>query len=165
MNLKEFSTFCNQKKCLRRTIYNEKTCPTITKQTRCFKKFTKKLEESYAKIEVDTKWEELKDVIHKRDNYECRLTRLLTPDENYGAIKTGFFTRTSLDLAHVVRRSQSKKLYYEPRNIVLLNRIFHGRLDAHKDPVTGKHISNEELKKWWVRMIGKKEWDWLQENK
>ena len=114
----------------------------------------------------DRLWNDVKRRIFSRDKEKCRLTDLLTIEEFHKAKGSkGLIAGQVLDAAHVIRRSQSPKLKYCLRNVVLLRRSFHDRLDQYKDPVTGESISKEEADNWWLRIVGRETWDWLQENK
>jgi 5-methylcytosine-specific restriction endonuclease McrA len=105
----------------------------------------------------DPKWKEVADIVWKRDKGQCRLLSRLKIDnlEMYMYfINTNLPSLyTKLDLAHVIPRSQSSELYYEPNNIVLLNRISHSWLDSYHHPVTGKSITKEEREEWWEYIL------------
>lgn len=101
----------------------------------------------------DPKWKEVADKVWKRDKSECRLLSKLkidNPDLYLYFIKNNMKSLyTKLDLAHIIPRSKSSELYYEPTNLILLNRVAHSNLDTYHDPVTGKSITKEEHEKWW----------------
>lgn len=101
----------------------------------------------------DPLWQEVADKVWKRDKSECRLLSKLkidNPDLYLYFIKNNMKSLyTKLDLAHIIPRSQSAELYYEPTNLILLNRVAHSNLDTYHDPVTGKPITKEEHEKWW----------------
>jgi hypothetical protein len=52
---------------------------------------------------------------------------------------------------------------YEPKNVITINRFSHSCLDLSKSPVDGHPISVDEKIKWWQRIIGKEDWDYLEE--
>lgn len=149
----EFITYCNRSLCLRNTIFNKKTCARETKRKACYKKYTVKQGKS-KKRKVDERWERVKAEVFERDEHNCRIQSLL-----------GHYSSLPVDPAHVIRRSQSKKLYYDKRNIVSLSRLYHTRLDSYLDPLTGKSITREEADSWWKKIVGQETWDYLQENK
>lgn len=128
------------------------------------KKETKKIERRKAK-EPDREWELVRAYVRQRDQGLCRLYRVLTPNEKRYFKECGGYLMKTLDPAHVIPRSISRNLYYEPRNIVLLDRTFHSRLDFGHNPLNGKVISKEEVAWWWQRIVGGKEYEWLIKNK
>ena len=105
----------------------------------------------------DPKWKEVADIVWKRDKGQCRLLSKLkidNPELYVYFIKNNMKSLyTKLDLAHIVPRSKSRELYYEPSNIILLNRVSHSLIDTYHDPVTGKTINKEEQEKWWRYII------------
>jgi hypothetical protein len=135
-----------------------------TKFNNYLKKENKKLEKLQAKQE-DTEWEILKQYIHKRDCNTCRLYRILTPHEIRYFKECGRYLFNVLDCAHVIPRSVSKNLYYEPKNIVLLDRTFHSSLDFEQNPLDGKVTSKINIELYWRRIVGDELYDWLLKNK
>lgn len=102
----------------------------------------------------DEKWQELKEIVRKRDRQD-RLYKVLTVKE--GILLQKYAPKKLLkilDLAHVFPVSVFPHMCYLPTNIVLLNRWSHENLDACKDPITGKPISKEIRDKWWIRLVG-----------
>ena len=110
-----------------------------------YEKYMKKFNE-----EGNTKDQELRDAVVKRDVC-CRLNSVLTREElyQYGSSSNGCF-----DVAHVFGKSAFPHMRYLEDNVVLLSREFHSRLDAGKNPITGKTISREEHEHWWIRIVG-----------
>jgi len=106
----------------------------------------------------DPLWQEVADKVWKRDKNECRLLSKLkidNPDLYLYFIKNNMKSLyTKLDLAHIIPRSQSRILYYEPSNIILLSRPVHSNLDTYHDPITGKAITKEEQEGWWRYIVG-----------
>lgn len=118
-------------------------------------------------FEVDEEWEALKIFIHARDK-SCRFLqrlRLERPnDYKYMLQNYPPDLLSTYDLAHVIRRSKSKKLYYDKENIVLLCRAVHSNLDSYHHPITGVVISKTEVVDWWQWIIGEELFDKLQKN-
>lgn len=124
-----------------------------------YEKYSKPKEKKIQKSSwEDPKWKEVADVVWKRDKGQCRLLSKLkidNPELYVYFINNNLPSLYSkLDLAHVVPRSKSKELYYEPSNIVLLNRVSHSLLDSYHNPITGKSITKEEHEKWWRYILG-----------
>lgn len=161
----EFASYCSKGSCLRHTIYNEKTCLRESKRKRCFDKFLKTQEKKKNDPIVDERWSIIRYSVLERDGFQCRLTRVLSVNELIQA-GVGFdSTGEPLDVAHIVSRSQSSKLYYDMDNLLSLRRIFHSRLDKYKDPITGKSILKEDRDYWFIRIIGKSLFERLQNEK
>lgn len=106
----------------------------------------------------DPKWKEVADIVWKRDRGQCRLLSKLKVDNidlyMYFINNNLSSLYIKLDLAHIIPRSKSSELYYEPSNIILLNRVSHSLLDTYHDPITGKSITKEEHDEWWKYIIG-----------
>jgi hypothetical protein len=122
-------------------------------------------------IIVDEKWEKIKKDVWLRDagfyngvsviekyngwkNY-CRLWKILTEEEKEictSNFKFNFWLNNNLDVAHIVRRSKSKDLYYDLDNLLLLGRFFHQMLDQYKCPLTGNYITKEDQANWFERI-------------
>jgi hypothetical protein len=149
-------------------MYNEKTCKKDYKRSSCFRKWeasrSKEKEKRADKTEKDLRWKEVSTAVRERDGYSCRLAEILSSEEIH---QSGYLTwpKDQCECAHVIRRSQSLTLYYETKNIVLLHKHFHERLDQYKNPITGKSITKEEADTWWARIVGAEEFLWLIENK
>ena len=188
----EFEKFvesCNKKRCLRQTMYNEKTCATNYKQESCYKKYVQKCVKEKVKQEeknqirqdeineykrkqqagepieykdADPQWTELLKKVWVRDRAQCRFLSICTDEERKIIEPHLWGDFKKLDGAHCIPRSQSLKLKYELRNVYLLSRRVHSCLDNCLNPFTGENISKDERDKLWVRIIGKEEWEWLQ---
>jgi len=156
-NYEEFCAFCDQAKCLRGTLYNANTCKTDRKRKRCFDKY--KLKNLKQEAKGDPDWDFVKKEIHKRD-VRCRLTSLLTPNE-YATVGTHpDFSFGGLDVAHCVRRSQSKKLYYG-----FTFKVINGYIDL---PYEGMQLMLKALEKEGVARADEleaEELEWLENNK
>ena len=101
----------------------------------------------------------LREIVVKSDVC-CRLNSTLTREELYlyGSSSDGCF-----DVAHVFGKSAFPHMRYLEDNVVLLSREFHSRLDAGKNPLTGKTISKEEHEGWWIRIVGEDKYKKLKE--
>lgn len=165
IDYREFISYCSKGTCLRHTIYNQKTCSRESKRKKCFDKFLKMQEKRNSISTIDERWSIVRYSVLERDNFQCRLTKVLSVNE---LIKAGVgfdSTGETLDVAHIVSRSQSSNLYYEMENLISMRRIFHSRLDSYKDPITGKSISKEDRDYWFIRMVGKQLFERLQNEK
>jgi hypothetical protein len=140
-----------------------------------FEKYLKKLEKQRQAIErqrekmknkeyeTDEKWEEVKRQVRLRDNNQCNLWNKTNFDEKEHIYKTvgNLSLLHTLDPAHVFNKSVYPHMKYDTDNVVLLNRLFHGRLDHFTNPITGKSITKEEQERWWRRIIGNNWYDEL----
>ncbi len=138
-----FKQKCAGGVCLRKSSRNAK-CLTDKKQSKCYVKYCKKLNKQY---EVDERWEEVKEQIHRRDK-TCRIFAILTEEEKnyiYANYYDGYkmLSRT-LDVEHIIPRSKNKSLYYDPSNLILISRYFHSLLTVYKHPVFQTAITQEE---------------------
>lgn len=117
----------------------------------------------------DPLWQEVADIVWKRDKSQCRLLSKLkvdNPELYMYFIKNNMKSLyTKLDLAHIVPRSQSKALYYEEENLILLNRVSHSLLDLYHNPITGESINKVQHDEWWQYIIGHELWRKLNDNK
>lgn len=120
-----------------------------------------KLLERTKQLKVDFSWDNVCEVVTKRDKGKCRLIECLDYDEYQELKKNAGPLKNIIDHAHVIRRTQSLKLKYDSDNIVLLNRFSHSMLDQYRNPLNGKPISKEETVLWWTRIIGLKEYEVL----
>jgi hypothetical protein len=93
----------------------------------------------------------------------CRLFAVLTFSEREAWNRRQGGVGGILDGAHVFGKGAYPWMRYESRNMVLVNRFSHSCLDLGKSPVDGHTISVEEKQMWWQRIIGKEEWDYLEE--
>ena len=119
-----------------------------------YKKYMKQFNE-----EGNTQDQILREIVVKRDVC-CRLNSVLTREELYlyGSSSDGCF-----DVANVFGKSAFPHMGYLEDNVVLLSREFHSRLDAGKNPLTGKTISKEEHEGWWIRIVGEDKYKKLKE--
>jgi hypothetical protein len=93
----------------------------------------------------------------KRDKNKCRLMRVLTHNEIHELFQNSMPVLVNkLDAAHVFGKNAYPKMRFIIDNVVLLNRVSHGWLDASKSPINGKPITAEQKRDWWERIVGKK---------
>jgi hypothetical protein len=110
----------------------------------------------------DTKWQELKLRVSRRDNKTCRLLRICSAREGLMLQKIAPPTMLNhLDHAHCFPVGKYPSLCYNDRNVVLLNRYSHHMLDDCCDPITGELITYEERQKWWERILGTETYQYL----
>jgi hypothetical protein len=110
------------------------------------------------------KWKGVCSEVDKRDKYTCRLWKILTEEEKNQTKSFLNYPFNSIDHAHVLKRSARPDLEYDVDNIICLMRIFHSRLDQLRNPITGKMIEKEDVKNWFIRIIGEEKYQLL-ENK
>lgn len=181
VSIENFINKCNKGVCLRGT-FKSKRCKLLSKQEVCYEKYIKKLEKDYKKTlgrmnkrymnieqkikdSVDERWKEVKKVVWERDLGQCRLLKVLAIEE--WSKVTGELLEIAntdlykLDCAHVLGRGSNPKLKYNVNNVILMHRLFHGRLDLFKNPVTNENISKEQRNLWWIRIVGRKVWEEL----
>jgi hypothetical protein len=154
-------------------VLNEKQLLSkYNKYVKWFENKKKKKEEDIKKIkskkiiyESDKKMQECKVLCMKRADYKCEIWEVLTAEEK-NLVKPRIFKKLKeLDPIHVISRSQSKKLYYNPENIIIGQRYFHSLIDSYKDPITLKNMTIQQRSNWFIRVIGKERWNYLQKNK
>jgi len=156
MNLDEFYAFYKKYgKCINQ-IQKPKHELNDREIAEKFAKYNKLKEKKIKKgTHDDIEWKKVSDFVWLRDKSQCRLFTKLTKEEStYVLYSCPYNLVNRLDLAHVIPRSESKNLYYNPDNIVLLSRVFHSRLDTFHDPITGHAISVEEHTNWWKIIVG-----------
>lgn len=113
----------------------------------------------------DVEWFNVKEVCLKRSNYKCEITSQLTLEEKEFVSKNIYKELEILDGMHIIGRSQSNKLIYDPENVIIAKRYYHTLIDSFKDPFTLKSITKEERDTWFIRFIGIDRWNYLQDNK
>ena len=174
IDLEKFKESCQKKRCLRNTMITPQ-CPKEYKQEQCYNKFIQKQERDQVKrqekfekqkhkeIEVDVKWQKLKEEITIRDKCQCRFFSIMTEEEKK-LIRPhlwGDFKR--IDGAHVMSRSSSPHMKYDVDNVYSLYRYIHKSLDELFDPFTRKPISKEEASNYWKRIIGEDKYNELEQ--
>lgn len=166
---KYFIDLCTAKRCPRNSITSRK-CETDAKRERCFKKYVALEEKHIEKREndIDEQWEQIRKEVAERDQ-SCRLLKILSIEEMRLAEKILTTCRgtlyETLDCAHVFGKGAHPKIKYDSKNVVYMHRVFHGRLDQYKNPVTGKSMTKEEHQRWWKRIIDDETWNYLLEVK
>jgi len=110
----------------------------------------------------DEEWVSLLGDIRIRDQYECQLLKCLEDHEKKTLHqKAPEHLLRILDGAHIIRRSACLFLYYEQKNVSLINRYSHSALDLYCDPITYHPIDAKQVVDWWIRIIGKERYIWL----
>jgi len=120
----------------------------------------------YPEQEIDEEWERVKSEVWMRDK-TCRLWKILNEEEKNWLRENDpnvLYFNKIIGVAHVISRNRSTNLYYESNNLYLLGWGFHFRLDNFRNPLTNEEITKEEIKQWWIRIIGKELYEWLEEN-
>lgn len=180
MKIDSFESFCNYYQRWRKTPgmmsvpkneLNEKQL--LTKYEKYCKVQAKKLEKKPKGLKQSTKgnqldelWIEMVELVKIRDNCECQFLKLSSEDDRKWFYKTYPYNLIqTLDIAHVIPRSKSTKLYYDLDNLRVLNRVSHGFLDTYKHPLYGTPISREDRDNWWKKIIGEDTYNSLEENK
>jgi predicted nucleic acid-binding protein len=175
IDIDKFKADCLKGKCNRTTVKSTQ-CLKEYKQKLCFDKYNKQLDKNKVKHElqslknknkdadIDYKWIEVRETVKLRDGNMCRLYPTLTKEEKIYLLKSqkdNLWLNKTLDPAHVLSRSSTPCLVYDPENIVILGRLFHSRLDNLQNPLTGESVSVEERNQWWIRIVGQELWDSL----
>lgn len=111
------------------------------------------MSEPYRRSSGDKEWQKVKKIVRTRDKDQCRLIRCLTAVEYLILKKNAGPYLNILDPAHYLSVSERPDLCYDSDNICLVNRYSHQNLDDFKNPLTGDPISEEEVQKWWSRII------------
>jgi len=109
---------------------------------------------------IDDKWEEVREIVLKRDNYICQLSIRLTDIEwnyiqEFHLEEFKMFSKI-LDCAHMYPKGSNPEIKYNPDYVVTLCRYFHSLLEQFKNPVTRKGINREQRLLWFKRMKVKK---------
>jgi hypothetical protein len=161
MDFDTFNSYCEKKKCLRRTILSNR-CSKETKRQKCYDKFELSKNKE---VEIDEKWEKVKREVYKRDSRACRFFKVLNPCEGQEArsildsnLWSDFMV---LDYAHVFGRGAYPHMKYDVDNVVMMTRYFHLLLDQYKNPFTSKSMGREEHDAWWCRIVGEDLWNKL----
>jgi hypothetical protein len=157
MNLEDFKLKCNEQDCpLKREGSLDFKCKKESRQIRCYNKFSKKAIKFFGDkvFEYDLEWDRVRELVIRRDK-TCRLWNCLTKEERIYVLSNFAddfnFLSKILDPAHIVPRSQDKTKKYDPENILLISRFFHGRLDTYKNPVTNKRMTSEQRLEWMMK--------------
>ena len=126
-----------------------------------YEKYVRKQESKNKPIEIDEKWNELKQQLPN----ECSLINALKAAHRYTDIHAlhgnARFLVTVIDGAHVFSRQKAPWMKYDIDNVVPLNRYSHSMLDFMRDPITGATITKEEQEDWWKFILGNERWNRL----
>lgn len=156
ISLEDFMNKCKQGRCLGQTI-KSKVCQKESKQEDCYKKYVKQQEKKYEKqfVDKDYEWESLKDEIKLRDNNQCMVMKILTIQQIKEVEKQdGFWlSQKYLDGAHIIPRATCPQHVYNRKNVLLVSRFFHTRLDNYLDLISGEFIGMEGMALWWTHIM------------
>ena len=100
----------------------------------------------------DQEWQRTKAKVVNRDRVD-RIFKVLNATEAIVLKAKAGYLLNYLDPAHIIPVSANSTIMYEPCNIVLLNRYSHEMLDSCRHPITGEHITRDEVNKWWIRIL------------
>lgn len=100
---------------------------------------------------IDPEWQKCKAIVYARDNNRCQFYKCLTATEAYSI--SGDRTQHEVDPAHIFAASHNPDLIYEPKNVILLERWVHRRMDNYQSPITGLSIDLNEHYYWWYRIF------------
>jgi len=138
---------------------------TPVKLERKYDKYIRKLKITQEKIAIKQEsWNDVRNKVFKRDNNICQLYKKLSTKEKFkisSMLNTSVFG--TLDPAHIFGKGAYPHMKHDVDNIVTLYRIFHSRLDAGQDPLTGKSISKNIVINWWIFIIGIERYEMLNE--
>ena len=101
----------------------------------------------------DKQWKEVKDKVYTRDNNRCRLLKVLNMKEALLLQRNAGPYLRQIDPAHYISVSSDPAIIYDENNICCLNHYSHSNLDSYKDPIDGHSISQEEVDRWWIRIL------------
>lgn len=101
----------------------------------------------------DAEWKKCKEQVdrlcRKRDVFQF----CISAKESY-LLKPG--NEKQLDHAHIYSASAYPDQIYNPKNVVLLSRYIHRRMDDYKNPLTGEPVDLNEHYYWWWRIAARK---------
>ena len=132
-----------------------------------YKKYCAKIEKQEKRLAEKMQGgndEEKKFVKAVRDRDEdCVLTDRLDLDAFRLVKNDPIFKQGVLDVAHIISRARAPHVKYDPDNAVLLNRLFHSRIDTYRNPISGQPMSEEQREKWLQILVGDERWKRLQD--
>ena len=136
-----------------------------TKLERKYKKYINKLNVTQEKLNVKRdSWNTVKNKIFQRDNNTCQLyTKLAANEKKQVSFLLDSEIFGTLDPAHVFGKGSYPHMKHDVDNIVSLYRLFHSRMDAGQDPLTGKSISKRRITEWWMYIVGYDRYTQLEE--
>ena len=100
----------------------------------------------------DEEWHSLREFVHSRDKEKCRLCSIMTIKEKFIFDSTKP-SMSHLDCAHVFPVSTHPSEVYNKKNVYLICRDHHHRIDDYISPITCKSISMNRHYWWWWRVI------------
>jgi len=156
MEIESFRLQCEKRHCLRKSFIS-KQCKKKDKQQKCYDKFIAKQKRNDP--DIDFEWMELTKRVWERDKASCRVNRILDLEEKKIVKDDGFLS--NLDCAHVFGKGAYPHLKYDIDNIVLMSRLFHSRLDTGRHPVSAQPIDAFQKEQWWMRIVGKENYNKL----
>ena len=114
----------------------------------------------------DIQWRKVKEKVKDRDKGRCRLMSILSLSEAFMLKRNAGSFLDRIDAAHYRSVSERPDLIYDSNNIVCLNRYSHSNLDDFKDPIDGHSISEDDVERWWRRILShnKSQYSYLMEN-
>lgn len=167
MELEDFKSNCNNKKCLKHQRYDSKTCIRESKQLNCFKSWSRQETKKQISFENSSEiWQKETDFLDSvwfrdagepkgnsasRENWIkfCKIWKILNEKEKMIVLQDEeYYTAKDLDVAHIKPKSTAINEKYDINNVVLVSRLFHRRLTDLLHPVNKNRISNEEARLW-----------------
>lgn len=103
----------------------------------------------------DAEWQNVKKVVSQRDRNRCRMQFCMSTKEFYQLKAPDGKDVKNLDHAHIFSAGAEPSQIYNKKNIVLLSRGFHRRMDNYQDPITGEPIDLDHHYYWWYRIYHK----------
>lgn len=85
----------------------------------------------------------------------CQFWRCLTDKEKImflDYLSGNEWMITTIEVAHIKGKGAFAELKYDPNNAVLCNHFTHSHLDTHKNPLSGKEMTDEQRSAWFERM-------------
>lgn len=129
-----------------------------------YHKYCKKVEKDRDKMisndTIDYYWLEIRSAAFKRDNYTCQLSFFI-PDEYKEHLQNLQKAFPQLDPCHIFGKGSYPWMKYDIDNIVILNRVFHSRLDTNRHPFTNELITLIEKEDIWKRIVGNERFESL----
>lgn len=107
---------------------------------------------------ADLKWQECRTKASLRAGGKCEVWAKLSAEER-ASVQFALHEDRVLDGMHVVPRSASRDLMYDPDNVVFGMRYFHRQIDNLVDPLTGDMLNWEGRIRWFKRFMKEKAWD------
>lgn len=115
----------------------------------------KKIDRRERLSKEDPQWTEVKS---KLNLTECYFKKYLEKngliEDLHNLYKNAGILLSIIDPAHVFGRGSYPHMKYDLNNIVPLNRYTHSCLDQNRHPITGKSISHEEVRSFWILIVG-----------